>query len=385
MNPENDEKEKAPLDECSAWKDCNSCTSHTSWTGTCEYCEVPEPITGAVCHDPYSPVNPCNLFCDSFNVFKPEDCPMPRPMEYDPKTAETMLHLCAAAYSNFPDLCFQNLPGESHWKLYKAPISATCDYGGNVCFGYTAVSTQTKSIVIAFRGSNSFGQVLEELALGVFPKKAWPPGGTVISYFYNAFILLWPRLSAQFTELVASNPGYTVYVAGHSLGGALASMAASSMVYEKIHSDPIVYTFGQPRVGDWAYAKEFDSKIKKAWRVIHYADPVPHVPMCGETIFDPPICNPCADFPHISSGYHHAQEIWYNRTHFFFRPDDPYSVCTNWISNEDVTCSNSEVFHGGLPCITSACLRYHTYYFSMAVGSCGFGNCTDPFICNNPG
>lgn len=382
-----------PTDECSSFTDCNACTSHSSWTGRCEYCEVPEPYTviitelttlrytGAVCHDPYSPVNPCNLFCSSFNVYKPQDCPKtsPPPTYYDPKEAEMLLHLSSAAYSNYPDVCFQNLRGESHWQVYAPPITVDCDFAGYLCFSYTALSTKIRAIAVAFRGSTSFGQVLDELAAGSFPKKAWEAGGSVVSYFSEAFGLLWPQLSAQIKALVKANPGYKVYVTGHSLGGALASLAASRMVYENITSNPIVYTFGQPRVGDYAYAHEFDSKVKSAWRVVHYADPVPHCPICGEFPWDPAICNPCGSF---HNGYHHGREIWYNTTHFFFRPDSKFSNCSGWIRNEDVQCSNSQV-HVGIPCLTPECLRYHTFYFGMSVGECGYSNCSNIYKCEN--
>jgi predicted lipase len=42
--------------------------------------------------------------------------------------------------------------------------------------------------------------------------------------------------------------------------------------------------FGQPRVGDQAYAEFAKTKLAESWRVVHNRDPVPHLPMNGAVL-----------------------------------------------------------------------------------------------------
>ena len=47
-----------------------------------------------------------------------------------------------------------------------------------------------------------------------------------------------------------------------------------SRLYQLQH----VYTFGEPRVGNPTYAATY-AKVVQAYRVVHYADIVPHLPL----------------------------------------------------------------------------------------------------------
>lgn len=65
-------------------------------------------------------------------------------------------------------------------------------------------------------------------------------------------------------------------VTGHSLGGSLAILAAADLA--KSHKIDQVYTFGQPRVGNAAFATYYQNLVPNTFRLIDYADIVPHVP-----------------------------------------------------------------------------------------------------------
>jgi hypothetical protein len=103
------------------------------------------------------------------------------------------------------------------------------------------------------------------------------------------------------TEVIAainiqktSYPEYSLTVTGHSLGGALASLASPSLVGSGLNIT--TYTFGQPRTGNPAYADMVDRVLPfgKMFRVTHSNDGVP------QTIT-------------VADGYrHHSTEFWEN-------------------------------------------------------------------------
>jgi len=70
----------------------------------------------------------------------------------------------------------------------------------------------------------------------------------------------------------------TLWITGHSLGGALAVLAAENLSAQGVEIQG-VYTYGQPRVGDSKFAKNFDLRMKnKTYRFVYDEDVVPRVP-----------------------------------------------------------------------------------------------------------
>ena len=65
-------------------------------------------------------------------------------------------------------------------------------------------------------------------------------------------------------------------VTGHGSGGALAILAAADLANS--HAIDAVYTFGQPRVGNKAFSTWYPTVVPNTFRVIHYADLIPHLP-----------------------------------------------------------------------------------------------------------
>ena len=64
---------------------------------------------------------------------------------------------------------------------------------------------------------------------------------------------------------------------GHSLGGALANLAALEIKKENPAVEVCCYTYGAPRVGNVAFASMCDAAFE-SWSVINDDDPVPRVP-----------------------------------------------------------------------------------------------------------
>ncbi len=93
----------------------------------------------------------------------------------------------------------------------------------------------------------------------------WAAGGEVHRGFGDAMRAIWPAVTAALDPI--DEP---LYVAGHSLGGALACLAAS------LARPAGVYTFGAPRVGDRRFRRLVDAI--PVFRVVNGSDVVPTVP-----------------------------------------------------------------------------------------------------------
>jgi hypothetical protein len=72
-----------------------------------------------------------------------------------------------------------------------------------------------------------------------------------------------------------------IYITGHSLGGALAALAAVKLCRDQTLAPMLrgVYTFGQPMVGDKAFAEESEKEFgDKLFRHVYQRDVVPQLP-----------------------------------------------------------------------------------------------------------
>lgn len=81
--------------------------------------------------------------------------------------------------------------------------------------------------------------------------------------FLGAWNSLAPLLAEELTAALDANPGYRTIISGHSLGGALATLAFASLVngpYNVVEA----YSYGSPRVGNSDFAAYIDS-LSGAW------------------------------------------------------------------------------------------------------------------------
>ena len=67
------------------------------------------------------------------------------------------------------------------------------------------------------------------------------------------------------------HPTYSIVVTGHSLGGALASLAGVVLKASLPSRDLKVYTFGQPRTGDSAFVRLVEGVVgvDNLFRAVH--------------------------------------------------------------------------------------------------------------------
>lgn len=121
--------------------------------------------------------------------------------------------------------------------------------------------------VLSFRGTRTIKDWINNA--GIFQKKV--KGAQVHFGFQAAFDAVRPAIQSKVDPLMIG-AGRTLYITGHSLGGALALIATREMGSD---SDGACYTFGSPRVGRFGFARDIKTPI---YRVVNANDLVPRVP-----------------------------------------------------------------------------------------------------------
>ncbi|MEZ6111813.1 MAG: lipase family protein [Pirellulaceae bacterium] len=137
------------------------------------------------------------------------------------------------------------------------------------------VATRHDAIVVAMRGTES--KLEDWVTDGNCSLVRGPLGGKVHAGFYEGLSHVWAELDGLVRQATARE-AKPVWIAGHSLGGALAALAAARWL-DQGQSVQGVYTFGQPRSGDATFARNFNFAIKpRAFRIVNDNDFVTRVP-----------------------------------------------------------------------------------------------------------
>ncbi len=133
--------------------------------------------------------------------------------------------------------------------------------------GATAGAVGVEDVaILAFRGTASIRDWLSNVKF--LQKDA--EGAEVHWGFQGAFKAVEPAIRRNLGPLVKG--GRTLYLTGHSLGGALALIATREMASDSYGA---CYTFGSPRVGRFGFALDIKTPI---YRVVNANDLIPRLP-----------------------------------------------------------------------------------------------------------
>ncbi|MEQ1533939.1 MAG: lipase family protein [Sideroxydans sp.] len=121
--------------------------------------------------------------------------------------------------------------------------------------------------VLVFRGTeaDAFNDIITDLKIG----EVGLPNGKIETHlgFNKALDSIWPEIKAALQHIDAA-----LYFTGHSLGGALATLAAAR------HRPSALYTFGSPRVGDIDFVRSLQPMEEIIHRVVNPKDIVTTLP-----------------------------------------------------------------------------------------------------------
>lgn len=140
-------------------------------------------------------------------------------------------------------------------------------------FGFVLQSEQAS--IVAFRGTLSATDWVSDFIAQQIPYRSVKNAGLTHKGFTDLYLTSRVSLFTLLDMLPKNKP---LFITGHSLGGALATLAALDIAVNKQFPNPIVYTFGAPRVGDPAFVRTYNDTIGTHYRFQNEYDIVPHLP-----------------------------------------------------------------------------------------------------------
>ena len=195
--------------------------------------------------------------------------------------AQRMVRYSAAAYvddhqrlRNWQcDVCLQYLQG---FKVHGIASDDSLEI-----LAYTGYDSNLQAIVVAFRGTERNLANWLRVNFAFFREDPDTIGsniGTVHIGFNDAYTSLQTEIRDHIRQLKSTYPQAPLYVTGHSLGGAMATLCALDLHLNGIHRDPIMINFGSPRVGNQCFVHAYTQNIRHSIRVAHPGDPITKAP-----------------------------------------------------------------------------------------------------------
>ncbi|KAL7753679.1 hypothetical protein RI367_000610 [Sorochytrium milnesiophthora] len=185
--------------------------------------------------------------------------------------------------------------------------------------GYVAVNDDHQAIIASFRGTLELQSFVQDVLM--WKTGLNMPGVPDGAEVHHGFLNSWNAISTQVKALVQARltlyPNYKVYLTGHSLGGAIAALAAIDLQASLNIPDSQLelYTFGTPRVGNSVFSEWFTTLQFPRNRLVHENDII-------------------SQLPPKWLGYEHYEVEYYNHNNAVY-------ICNNGAPSEDSLCSDA--------------------------------------------
>jgi len=193
----------------------------------------------------------------------PHGVPLPGQVpDFDPVNAWWLAEISMLAYADGDGFVRRQLmsAGMLGVKMYSSPAGSSDHTQAILTFNADAV-------IVAFRGTepSEWRDLMTDMKANQIELGT---GGKVHAGFQSGLLSVWDKMKPEVERLSAS--GKSVWMTGHSLGAALAVLAAHQ--YQKPAN---VYTFGAPRIGDADFVERYH---QSTFRVVNNTDLVAEVP-----------------------------------------------------------------------------------------------------------
>jgi len=158
------------------------------------------------------------------------------------------------------------------------------------------VAVREDAVAVAFRGTEPTNPVdyftdFTTARVSFEEKFHFLGWGNVWAGWADGVLAVWPQLLEKLKHY--DDEKHALWITGHSLGGALATVMAAVVANLSDHPIQGVYTYGQPRVGDPEFCRRYMQALgDRTFRHVNDHDLVPHVPprrftRMEQQVFDP--------------------------------------------------------------------------------------------------
>lgn len=200
-------------------------------------------------------------------------------MGFDFQLALFFMERCLDAYKLYENNGYFDLPeGYEIVSTFKAKALNPEAFGTNAFkneawFGYIIESAN--NIIVAFRGSRSLSDWLNNID---FPQTTFPFIADEAKT-HSGFTDIYSSCRDEIINTLQLLPFYkTLFITGHSLGAALATLHTLDAAANTKFKHPVMINFGSPRVGDPNFARAFNRRVSYSVRIANIYDIVPHLP-----------------------------------------------------------------------------------------------------------
>lgn len=144
--------------------------------------------------------------------------------------------------------------------------------------GFIATRERGCEVVVCFRGTTGEDILTDLKAHKVDHDWGAGPRGRVHAGFKAALEPVWHKVAAALRGFRRARGGLSVWFTGHSLGGALATLAAARARADGPFPVAGLVTFGCPRVGDLDFVEDLTAELgERVWRIVNNSDIVPRL------------------------------------------------------------------------------------------------------------
>jgi predicted lipase len=205
--------------------------------------------------------------------------------------------------------------------IYGSDLStdATPDVSDTVSYGYLALSPAGE-LVAVLRGTDTILEWIDDAQFYFVFNPIPNTYGFTEEGFSGIYRSLRIARSTSSQTAVSSMQGYvsagtakSVTIAGHSLGGALATLLALDVARNSKQKSPVIYTYASPRVGEEFFANDFNDTVPTSYRIYNNTDVVPDFPLWPYTSVKTPfelVSNSSQVNTDITCSHHLTTYLW---------------------------------------------------------------------------
>lgn len=137
---------------------------------------------------------------------------------------------------------------------------------------------QLQANIIALRGTITAYEWIVDID---FIQEPYLPNNPAYGEVHSGFFGFYHLMHSQVLKAARSftNKNLPTYVTGHSLGSAIATLAALNVKMDAQSPDDVcMYNYASPRVGDDTFVKAYNQQVPDSFRVVNTYDIVPKLP-----------------------------------------------------------------------------------------------------------